>query len=121
VLNRRARRKLYLTTPPGSIAAIVSLTSRSGFGDLLLPYDDQQKISRKLQGLRFGLDARTGAIVADDAAVGVSTLMRDDSMMTLLDRSHPRLSSSATALERNNKPVDLVVDLYNPFDPPASR
>ncbi|KII84757.1 hypothetical protein PLICRDRAFT_94907 [Plicaturopsis crispa FD-325 SS-3] len=65
-IHSRARRNLYLTSPPGSIAAIVSLTSRSGFGDLLLPYDDEETLRRKLSGLRFRLDRRTGAIVADE-------------------------------------------------------
>ena len=61
----RARRKLYLTVHPGSIAAVVALTSHSGFGELLYPYDDKATIKRKLAGLRFSLDPRTGAVVAD--------------------------------------------------------
>lgn len=65
-LHRRARRNLWLTSPPGSIAAIVSLTSRSGFGDLLLPYDDEGQMQHRLAGLTFGLDQRTGAIVAEE-------------------------------------------------------
>lgn len=62
----QSRRKIWLTSPPGSIAAIVSLTSRSGFGELLLPYDDESKMHNKLGGLKFHLDERTGAIIADD-------------------------------------------------------
>ncbi|KAG8215750.1 hypothetical protein J3R82DRAFT_7648 [Butyriboletus roseoflavus] len=65
-LHRRARRKLWLTSPPGSIAAIVSLTSRSGFGALLLPYDDEGQMQHRLAGLTFGLDPRTGAIIAEE-------------------------------------------------------
>lgn len=65
-MHRRARRKLWLTSPPGSIAAIVSLTSRSGFGELLLPYDDERRMQDNLAGLTFRLDRRTGAIVAEE-------------------------------------------------------
>lgn len=85
IINRMARRKVYLTTPPGSIAAIVSLTSRSGFGDLLLPFDDEATITSKLADLRFGLDKRTGAIVANDDGTG-QMITNDESAMTLLDR-----------------------------------
>ncbi|KAF8132440.1 hypothetical protein EV363DRAFT_1216054 [Boletus edulis] len=65
-LHRRARRRLWLTSPPGSIGAIVSLTSRSGFGQFLLPYDDERKMQERLGGLTFCIDERTGAIVAEE-------------------------------------------------------
>lgn len=65
-LHKRSRRNLYLTSPPGSIAAIVSLTSRSGFGELLLPYDNERRMNSNLAGLTFRLDKRTGAIVAEE-------------------------------------------------------
>ncbi|KAG0704064.1 hypothetical protein DFH29DRAFT_398763 [Suillus ampliporus] len=66
ILHKRSRRNLYLTSPPGSIASIVSLTSRSGFGELLLPYDDVERMKSKFSGLTFRLDKRTGAIVAEE-------------------------------------------------------
>ncbi|KAG2360273.1 hypothetical protein BDR07DRAFT_1487218 [Suillus spraguei] len=53
ILHKRFRRNLWLTSPPGSIAAIISLTSRSGFGDLLLPYDDVSRMKPNLTGLTF--------------------------------------------------------------------
>ncbi|KAF8433924.1 hypothetical protein L210DRAFT_3454427 [Boletus edulis BED1] len=65
-LHGRARRRLWLTSPPGSIGAIVSLTSRSGFGQLLLPYDNERQMQERLGGLTFRIDERTGAIVADE-------------------------------------------------------
>ncbi|KAF8840118.1 hypothetical protein BDN67DRAFT_996927 [Paxillus ammoniavirescens] len=65
-IHKRTRRNLWLTSPPGSIAAIVSLTSRSGFGELLLPYDDERRMKNNLAGLTFRLDRRTGAIVAEE-------------------------------------------------------
>lgn len=83
-LHRRARRRLWLTSPPGSIAAIVSLTSRSGFGELLLPYDDEHRMQENLAGLTFRLDRRTGAILAEEdfgaagGADGVALLARDE-------------------------------------------
>jgi hypothetical protein len=45
----------------------VALTSHSGFGELLLPYDNIATFSRALAPLRFALDRRTGAIVVDDS------------------------------------------------------
>ena len=64
----RNKHKLWLTSPPGSIASTVSLTSRSGFGTLLLPYDDERCMKASLKGLMLHLDPRTGAIVAEDVA-----------------------------------------------------
>ncbi|KAJ7575407.1 hypothetical protein C8J56DRAFT_871477 [Mycena floridula] len=66
ILNRRQRRKLLLMSPPGTIASIVALTAHSGFGQLLLPYDNDETLAHKLRNLRFRLDRRTGAIVAND-------------------------------------------------------
>ena len=64
--HRHVRRNLYLTAHPGSIASIIALTSHSGFGELLYPYDDKAAMRRKLANLRFSLDKRTGAIIADE-------------------------------------------------------
>ncbi|KAH7923217.1 hypothetical protein BV22DRAFT_1113507 [Leucogyrophana mollusca] len=85
-IHRHSRRHLRLTSPPGSIAAIVSLTSRSGFGELLLPYDNEESMSAKLAGLTFRLDRRTGAILAEEDGF----VNPDGSMMTLLDGKHKR-------------------------------
>ncbi|KAH7906363.1 hypothetical protein BJ138DRAFT_1162777 [Hygrophoropsis aurantiaca] len=86
VIHRHTRRNLWLTSPPGSIAAIVSLTSRSGFGELLLPYDNEESMSNKLAGLTFRLDRRTGAILAEED----SLVNPDGSMVSLLERKHRR-------------------------------
>jgi len=69
-LRMRRHAKLHLTSQPGSIATSVALTAHSGFGTLLLPYDDTETMRQKLKGMRFSLDARTGAIVADEFDVG---------------------------------------------------
>jgi hypothetical protein len=56
---------LLLAAPPGSLASAIALTSRSGFGVRLVPYDDELALKEKLNDLRFRLDERTGAILAD--------------------------------------------------------
>jgi hypothetical protein len=82
-----------LTSRPGSIAAIVSLTARSGFGELLVPYDDDRSIAQKLEGLTFRIDRRTGAIVADDK--WRYDMKQDDTTTSLLSAS----SSSGEVIE----------------------
>ncbi|KAJ7186789.1 hypothetical protein C8R46DRAFT_1058039 [Mycena filopes] len=102
LINRRQRRNLFLAAPPGSIAAAVALTSRSGFGELLLPYDSIETIEKKLEGLRFRLDKRTGAILADDyepTGDDVSFRGPDDAMMSLLGHRETMQSSSQLAQE----------------------
>jgi len=97
--HRHARRNLWLTSPPGSIASIVSLTSRSGFGELLVPYDDEESIKRKLAGLRFRIDRRTGAILAEEEDESYANLPHDDTKVSLLDRK--RQMSIATSDSRD--------------------
>jgi hypothetical protein len=63
--HRRARARLYLAHCPGSIASTVALTGRSGFGHLLVPYETDASLKAKLAPLRFRLDERTGAVLAD--------------------------------------------------------
>ena len=108
--HRRARRALWLTSRPGSIAAIVSLTNRSGFGDLLVPYDDEDSIKRKLVGLTFRLDRRTGAIVADDEEGDY--VQRDDSRTSLL--------STTTLAPQVGRKVSIE-NPYNPYNPDNIR
>lgn len=68
-IHFRRRRDIYIPHHPGTIGSVVALTSHSGFGELLMPHDNQEGLSRALAPLRFRLDPRTGAIVVDDAAV----------------------------------------------------
>lgn len=65
-VNRRQTKNIHLAVLPGTIGGTVALTSRSGWGDLLTPYDDVIVLEQKLDDLRFTLDKRTGAIIADD-------------------------------------------------------
>jgi len=99
IIHRRARENLLLAAPPGSIASVVALTSHSGFGELLLPYDDELTMKKKLDGLRFRLDGRTGAIVADShvtdgAMADEGTPLRGD-RVGMLDIEHPVEESSS--------------------------
>ncbi|KAH9036492.1 hypothetical protein EDB85DRAFT_1940369 [Lactarius pseudohatsudake] len=87
----RERRDIYLAHPPGSIGSAVALTSHSGFGELLMPYDNTPTFSRALAPLRFRLDRRTGAIVVDDSAIAYAgetstQAVRDETMMTLIGK-----------------------------------
>ncbi|EKM82087.1 hypothetical protein AGABI1DRAFT_55238 [Agaricus bisporus var. burnettii JB137-S8] len=86
IINYRQRRRLLLTTPPGTIASITALTVRSGFGNLLLPYDNTKELDKKLKGIRFRLDKRTGAIVADEVEEGIPgiDLGRNEAFRVLL-------------------------------------
>ncbi len=90
-LHFRQRRDVHLTHVPGTIASNIALTAHSGFGELLLPYDDQDGLARALEPLRFCLDRRTGAIVVDDSSVAYAGELpaqpvREETMMTLIKR-----------------------------------
>ncbi|KAG6844990.1 hypothetical protein H0H87_001933 [Tephrocybe sp. NHM501043] len=99
ILHQRERRKVLLTAPPGSIAAAMSLTAHSGFGQLLLPYDDMDTLERKLSGLTFRLDRRSGAIVADEQGTERVHMGPDDAMLSLLgeSRSQDRETNSSSS------------------------
>ena len=84
IITRQRRRELLLAAPPGSIASAVALTSRSGFGELLLPYDDEVTLEKKLDGLRFRLDKRTGAIVAEAENEKPQAMVSDGVRLSLL-------------------------------------
>ena len=117
-LSRRERRRLLLATMPGTIAAVVSLTSRSGWGELLLPYDDRENLTEKLSTHKFGLDPRTGAIVVDDAGTSSAETSQDEIKLGLLEQG------ANSSRQLNNTPP-LAPDppsvrsespqLYNPY------
>ncbi|KAJ7485219.1 hypothetical protein B0H11DRAFT_2018547 [Mycena galericulata] len=124
LINRRQRRSLFLAAPPGTVAAALALTARSGFGDLLLPYDDLFTMEKKLDGLRFRLDKRTGAILADDyEPIADDTSFRgpDDAMMSLLGHNPEAMQSSSqlaqeAALEAASHPLFKQEQLKTPYD-----
>ncbi|KAJ4481095.1 hypothetical protein J3R30DRAFT_3464272 [Lentinula aciculospora] len=104
IVSRRQRRGLYLSTPPGTIAATIAMSAHSGFGDLLMPSDDEKTLERKLSDLRFSIDKRTGAIVANAATVSPSSRdlkrmsrksVQDEAMQSLLGSEHKRPPSEA--------------------------
>ncbi|KAJ7679767.1 hypothetical protein B0H17DRAFT_1206412 [Mycena rosella] len=86
LIHRHQRRNVVLGAPPGTIAAAVALTARSGFGHLLAPYDNLATIKKKLGGLRFRMDKRTGMILTDGYdTIGHSASFREqDERLSLL-------------------------------------
>ena len=84
-MHRRRRRNIRLAHSPGTICSAVALTWHSGFGELLMPYENEAQFSRKLASLRFCLDRLTGAIVLDDSAIAEAEDLRDETMTTLVE------------------------------------
>jgi len=110
LLHRPQRRRLLLAAAPGSIAAVVSLTARSGFGQQLLPCDNEKAIQRKLSGLRFRLDRLTGAILVDeDGKLGGSK----DTLPQLMGTGH-RQELEYDALVGHWSPVVAQTPGYPP-------
>ncbi|KAI0048153.1 hypothetical protein FA95DRAFT_1540239 [Auriscalpium vulgare] len=103
----RSRRQVYLTHSPGAIGTSIAQTARSGFGELLYPYDSLEDLETKLRALRFRLDQRTGAIVVDDSAILFSEPppdVRDETMMALTGQRHRRIPSSEDLEEHSSLP-----------------
>ncbi|KAJ7709721.1 hypothetical protein B0H17DRAFT_915537, partial [Mycena rosella] len=65
IAHSRHRRRFFLAASPQSIAHVIAMSHHAKFGEKLYPYDDDDTLALKLAGLTFGLDPRTGAIVAD--------------------------------------------------------
>ena len=98
VINLQRRKQLLLGAPPGSIATAIALTSRSGFGELLLPYDDEVTLQKKLEGLRFRLDKRTGAIIAEaETEKPQDTLSDEVSLRLSLLKKETSISSMSSS------------------------
>ncbi|KAJ6623480.1 hypothetical protein B0H10DRAFT_1786175 [Mycena sp. CBHHK59/15] len=108
IAHSRQRRRFFLAASPGSIAHIVAMTAHARFGEQLYPYDDDETLARKLAGLQFGLDPRTGAVVADRdvgsvtpytlttaSACSSSTALSDRTVSVLSDTRPMRPSSMA--------------------------
>jgi hypothetical protein len=70
ISHRKARRSLYLTHEPGSLASSAVLTHRSGLGSRLSPWDTDAQLQEKLRGVHFSLDPSTGALVIDEGVAG---------------------------------------------------
>ncbi|PBK62620.1 hypothetical protein ARMSODRAFT_895428 [Armillaria solidipes] len=123
IINLRQRRHLFIASPPGSIGGIVSMTSHSGFGQLLVPYDSEKNIEEKLKGLRFRLDKRTGAIVAEDDDAGDFEGEGDGVALLGVSKGHARnsslsvLSSSQDAATGYPPWKGYSVPLRTPYDP----
>ncbi|KAL5480378.1 hypothetical protein ACEPAI_1648 [Sanghuangporus weigelae] len=96
VVHHRIRKGVFLAAPPGSIASAVALTSHSGFGMFLVPYDNETSIATKLAPLRFRIDERTAAVVATDAP-GYDFARGDESDQDDNEKT-PALSRGSTAV-----------------------
>ncbi|KAJ7510053.1 hypothetical protein B0H11DRAFT_2414613 [Mycena galericulata] len=94
ITHSRQRRRFFLAASPGSIAHIISMTAHARFGEKLYPYDSDETLARKLAGLSFSLDPRTGAVVAD-RDVGPVTVPLGHVMPYRLSDTRPRASTSA--------------------------
>jgi hypothetical protein len=115
-VHRSLRREIILAVQIGTIAGVVSLTARSGFGELLFPYDTIEMMDKKLEGLRFTLDRRTGAILADEVQQGGFDDRsggdgrgdgEDEMMMSLLSRTERRQSEIPSVRDSVEEPPPL--------------
>lgn len=62
----------------------------------MYPYDDELTLEKKLDGIRFRLDRRTGAIVADDYETERAGMGRDDALLSLLGKGPNEPVSAAS-------------------------
>ena len=121
IAHHRLRQSLFLASPPGSIASAVSLTSHSGFGMFLVPYDTETDIAAKMSTLTFALDERTGAIVAHDRP-GVSYSYADDSVeKTMSPGPLDNEKEGSFGSKNDNHPLSTSGYLVEPFSPPAGE
>ncbi|KAJ3743101.1 hypothetical protein DFH05DRAFT_1286624 [Lentinula detonsa] len=108
IISRRQRRGLYLSTPPGTIAATIAMSAHSGFGELLMPFDDEKTLERKLSDLRFSIDERTGAIVANPASISTDSKR----MSKKADQEEALQSLLGSEYKRPPSEMGVGTDLY---------
>ncbi|TFK18109.1 hypothetical protein FA15DRAFT_675549 [Coprinopsis marcescibilis] len=101
LLNRRQRLKIPMSAQPGTIAATVALTSRSQWGQILSAQDDILTMEKKLEGMKFGMDQETGAIIAEDYGIDLAVPDREalEVRMSLMSKVSPQESSSFAAFQ----------------------
>ncbi|KAG8989850.1 hypothetical protein FRB94_013959 [Tulasnella sp. JGI-2019a] len=63
--HARARKDVYMSADPSTVAGVVTMTSESQWIKILQAGDDDKAIAQKLAGRRFGISRRTWQIVAD--------------------------------------------------------
>lgn len=70
------RRRLFIASEPGSLAAAATVLSHSRFATSLInANDDEDSLEKKLKGMKFGFDSKTWQVesdrnLVDDYAVG---------------------------------------------------
>ncbi|KAH8108431.1 hypothetical protein DFH11DRAFT_1881891 [Phellopilus nigrolimitatus] len=114
IAHRHVRKGVFLASPPGSIASAVALTSHSGFGMFLVPYDTDVGIASKLSPLLFSLDRRSGAIVATDRP-GFE-FSRGDSDPSDTDMNEKRVSENVMRKRGASSSSGYLIE---PFTPPS--
>jgi hypothetical protein len=67
--HQRARRTMFISAEPGTIAGAMAITPAELTG-LLHPGDNQRSIEKKLRKMRFGLNPATWEIEARDVTTG---------------------------------------------------
>ena len=141
LIHRHQRRNHHLVVHPGTIAGVVALTSHSGFGELLYPYDNADAMRRKLGHLRFSLDRRTGAVIADEYgylgdhdndSAGESETEKERTLeggegsgsvekleVDVEKAESEGLMEKERAMKRSSFPVDIPYE-HEPFVPPRT-
>ncbi|KAI0247421.1 hypothetical protein BJV78DRAFT_1364190 [Lactifluus subvellereus] len=99
-MHRRQRRNIRLAHNPGTICSAVALTWRSDFGELLMPYENEEQFSRRLASHRFRLDS-SGAIVVDRSAMAETgevsrPAFRDETRMGLVEKGQQQSGGDDT-------------------------
>ncbi|KAG9009527.1 hypothetical protein FRB90_008331 [Tulasnella sp. 427] len=70
LMHLRARRNVYLSCDPATMAGTLSMTSESGFPRMLKAGDNDADMARSLKGLKFGISRRTWQVVAEGEEEG---------------------------------------------------
>ncbi|KAJ7724441.1 hypothetical protein DFH07DRAFT_263372 [Mycena maculata] len=102
--HSRQRRRFFLAASPGSIAHIIAMTAHARFGEKLYPYDSDETLARKLAGLSFSLDPRTGAVIADRDVGPVRVPLGVVTPFKVPDSRGHRRAASSSALSEVSTP-----------------
>lgn len=129
VVHHRIRKGVFLAAPPGSIASAIALTSHSGFGIYLVPYDTEVNITTKLDGLLFSFDKRTGAVICEDNPKLRAALASAGMEPTDVEGVRKKTGSVSSQEETEmallgspgvGTPLEKSGYLVEPFTPPAA-
>lgn len=78
------RKRLFIASEPGSLAAAATILSHSRFATSLInANDDEDSLEKKLKGMKFGFDQKTWQVEADHNPVEDYSLGDMDHRSTL--------------------------------------